>query len=103
MNKFTYSRAMDVSTAVQEISTKSQSKFIAGGTNIFDLIKENVERPNHLIDITRLPLKTITETPEGGLRLGALVSNAETAYHEEVESRYPLLSKAILAGASPQL
>jgi xanthine dehydrogenase YagS FAD-binding subunit len=66
-------------------------------------MKENVERPNRLIDINRLPLAEIRPTPEGGLRLGALVSNTGVAYHDEVERRYPLLSKAILAGASPQI
>jgi xanthine dehydrogenase YagS FAD-binding subunit len=66
-------------------------------------MKENVAHPGRLIDITRLPLDKIEETADGGLRLGALVKNADTAYNEQVEKRYPLLAKAILAGASPQL
>jgi xanthine dehydrogenase YagS FAD-binding subunit len=103
MNKFTYSRAQDAATAVADNVEIQHAKFIAGGTNIFDLIKENVERPDHLIDINRLPYKTIEENEGSGLRLGALVTNADTAYHPLVEQRYPLLSKAILAGASPQL
>src|SRR5207253_5434025 len=78
-------------------------KFIAGGKNLIDLMKENVERPGRLIDINRLPLVEIAPTAEGGLRLGALVTNTDVAYHHDVERRYPLLSKAILAGASPQL
>jgi xanthine dehydrogenase YagS FAD-binding subunit len=103
MNSFSYVRADDVATAVREMALDSTAKFIAGGTNLIDLMKENVAHPNRLIDITRLPLDQIEETPDGGLRLGALVKNADTAYNERVEKRYPLLAKAILAGASPQL
>lgn len=103
MNSFTYTRAGDVATAVREVSANGTAKFIAGGTNLIDLMKENVERPSRLIDINRLPLAHIQPGPDGGLRLGALVTNTDVAYHEEVERRYPLLSKAILAGASPQL
>jgi len=66
-------------------------------------MKENVARPDRLIDITHLPLNRIEDTDDGGLRLGALVTNAQTAYHAQVEKRYPLLSRAILSGASPQL
>ena len=65
---------------------------------MLDLMKENVARPARLIDITRLPLKAIEPTPDGGLRLGALATNADTAWHDEVARRYPLVSKAILAG-----
>jgi len=96
-------RATDVSDAVQAIATDHTAKFIAGGTNLLDLMKENVERPSRLIDITHLPLAEIEARADGGLRLGALATNTDVAYHEEVERRYPLLSKAILAGASPQL
>lgn len=103
MNSFTYSRPTDVTGAVQDVATQSEAKFIAGGTNLIDLMKENVEKPHHLVDISRLALNKIEENGEGGLRLGALVTNAATAYHAEVEKRYPLLSKTILAGASPQL
>ena len=103
MNSFTYMRAADVSDAVQAIATDHTAKFIAGGTNLLDLMKENVERPSRLIDITHLPLAEIEARADGGLRLGALATNTDVAYHEEVERRYPLLSKAILAGASPQL
>jgi xanthine dehydrogenase YagS FAD-binding subunit len=103
MNSFSYVRADDVATAVREMAMDSAAKFIAGGTNLIDLMKENVSHPSRLIDITRLPLDKIAETPDGGLRLGALVKNADTAYNEQVEKRYPLLAKAILAGASPQL
>jgi xanthine dehydrogenase YagS FAD-binding subunit len=103
MNSFSFAIARDIEGAVAEIGASANAKFIAGGTNLLDLMKENVARPSHLIDITRLPLERIEDTPEGGLRLGALVTNAETAYHAQVVSRYPLLSKAILAGATAQI
>jgi xanthine dehydrogenase YagS FAD-binding subunit len=103
MNNFSYARATDVKDAVAEVTAEKAAKFIAGGTNLLDLMKESVMTPPRLVDITRLPLGKIEETESGGLRLGALCTNAETAYHEQVERRYPLLSKAILAGASPQL
>lgn len=103
MLSFSFSKAADVANAVSEVSAQPGAKFIAGGTNLLDLMKIDVETPRHLVDITPLALKTIEGTDSGGLRLGALVSNADTAYHKEVESRYPLLSHAILAGASAQL
>lgn len=103
MNNFAYTRATEISGAISEISADEKAKFIAGGTNLIDLMKENVARPAKLIDINRLPLNKIEEIESGGLRVGALCTNAETAYHEQVEKRYPLLSKAILAGASAQL
>ena len=79
------------------------AKFIAGGTNLIDLMKENVARPTRLIDITGLPLTEIEETDEGGLLIGALVPNSDLAYDERITKRYPLLSSSILAGASAQL
>jgi xanthine dehydrogenase YagS FAD-binding subunit len=103
MNRFAYVRAGDVATAVAEAAGDPTARFIAGGTNLLDLMKENVERPGRVIDITRLALRDIEPLPDGGLRLGALATNAEVAYHRDVERRYPLLSEAILAGASPQL
>jgi len=103
MNSFSFAVAHNIEGALAEIGTSANAKFIAGGTNLLDLMKENVARPSHLVDITRLPLDRIEEGPEGGLRLGALVTNAETAYHPQVEARYPLLSKAILAGATAQI
>ena len=103
MNNFAYSRASDVADAVRQIAADHTARFIAGGTNLIDLIKENVERPTRLIDISRLPLDRIEDTAEGGLRLGALAANTTVAYHPEVERRYPLLASAILAGASAQL
>jgi xanthine dehydrogenase YagS FAD-binding subunit len=103
MINFQYSRATDVADAVRLLATDPKAKFIAGGTNLVDLMKENVERPSRLIDITRLPLKSVEATSDGGLRIGALVPNTDLAWHPQVESRYPMLSSAILAGASQQL
>jgi xanthine dehydrogenase YagS FAD-binding subunit len=103
MNNFGYTRASDIADAVRQIAADPAAKFIAGGTNLIDLMKENVARPSRLIDITHLPLKRIEETQDGGLRIGALVLNSDLAYHPQIETRYPLLGSAILAGASPQL
>jgi len=103
VNNFSYTRALDVPLAVREVAASHDAVFIAGGTNLIDLMKENVSRPSRLVDITRLPLNRIEELQDGGLRLGALVTNADTAYNALVERRYPILSRAILAGASPQL
>ena len=100
MNRFDYVRAGTVAEVVQAMA--GGGKVIAGGTNLVDLMKYNVERPERLIDITRLPLDAIEEH-EGGLRIGALVTNAMAAYDERVVSRYPVLADAILAGASGQL
>ncbi|MGI4778285.1 MAG: FAD binding domain-containing protein [Janthinobacterium lividum] len=102
MNRFEYAKAHDPAQAVRLAATPG-ARFLAGGTNLVDLLKENVERPGTVIDIRRLPLSGIEESSAGGLRIGALATNADTAYHPLVETRYPLLSSAILAGASPQL
>jgi len=101
MNPFSYTRPTGIDEAVGLFTP--DSRYIAGGTNLLDLMKENITHPEHLIDITRLPLKDIEETAEGGLRIGALVSNSDLAWNARIEQQYPLLSKAILAGASPQL
>jgi xanthine dehydrogenase YagS FAD-binding subunit len=103
MINFQYARADDVADAVRRIAADPTAKFIAGGTNLIDLMKEDVERPSRLIDISRLPLKSIEATSDGGLRIGALVPNSDLAWHPLIEKRYPLLSSAILAGASQQL
>ena len=102
MIRFEYARAGDVAEAVHRGSLGA-TRFLAGGTNLVDLMKENVERPEHVVDINRLPLGEIEELEGGGLRLGALASNNRTAYDPRVAARYPLLASAILAGASPQL
>src|SRR5215469_8067064 len=103
MINFEYARASDVADALRLITADAGAKFIAGGTNLIDLIKSDVERPTRLVDISRLPLNKIEELASGGLRIGALVSNSDLAYHPLVERRYPVLASAILAGASPQL
>ena len=103
MNSFTFTQATAVEAAVQDNAAHAGAAYIGGGTNLIDLMKENVARPTHLIGLKKLGLDTIENTPDGGLRLGALATNADTAWHPEVEKRYPLLNQAILAGASPQL
>jgi xanthine dehydrogenase YagS FAD-binding subunit len=103
MINFQYSRANDLADAVRQIAADPSAKFIAGGTNLIDLMKEDVERPSRLIDITRLPLNSVEETRKGGLLIGALVPNSDLAYHPLVAQRYPMLASAILAGASAQL
>jgi xanthine dehydrogenase YagS FAD-binding subunit len=103
MNNFRFSRAGDVADAIRLLAAEPAAKLIAGGTNLIDLMKENVERPSRLIDISRLPLRDIEETADGGLRVGALVPNSDLAHDPRIEQRYPLLASAILAGASAQL
>jgi xanthine dehydrogenase YagS FAD-binding subunit len=103
MISFEYSRSTEVADAVRQIAADPKAKFIAGGTNLIDLMKKDVERPSRLIDISRLPLNAIEETREGGLRIGALVPNSDVAYHPLIARRYPVLACAVLAGASQQL
>jgi xanthine dehydrogenase YagS FAD-binding subunit len=102
MKPFTYKRATEQSEAVREIAGSGNAKFLAGGTNLIDLMKMNVQQPDELIDINRLALKKIEQTPTG-LRIGALTSNSEVANNNLVRANYPVLSEALLAGASPQL
>jgi xanthine dehydrogenase YagS FAD-binding subunit len=101
MKPFAYIRATNQQAALQAI-VQENAKFLAGGTNLIDLMKDNVEQPGRLVDINRLELTQILER-DGGLRLGALAKNSDTANHRLVRERYPLISQAILAGASPQL
>lgn len=104
MNPFAYSRATDAAQAVSAIPAKPHSKFLGGGTNLIDLMKMGVETPANVVDITRLPLAQIEELPDGkGVRIGALARNSDVAQHPLIVQRYPLLSQALLAGASPQL
>jgi xanthine dehydrogenase YagS FAD-binding subunit len=103
MINFEYARASSVADAVREMAASPGAKFVAGGTNLVDLMKMDVEKPAKLIDVTRLPLDKVEETPSGGLRIDALVRNSDLAYHPQVERRYPVLSSALLAGASQQL
>jgi xanthine dehydrogenase YagS FAD-binding subunit len=104
MNRFSYARPDNLAGAVQEVAAGPVARVIAGGTNLVDLMKYNVERPSRLIDITRVSgMGAIEPTADGGLRIGALVTNSTVAYDQHVTARYPLLASAILAGASAQL
>ena len=103
MNNFDYARATDIADAVRRIAADAGARFVAGGTNIIDLMKEGVARPSRLIDITHLPLDRVDDTADRGLRIGALVRNSDLAWHPQIEARYPLLASALLAGASAQL
>ncbi|HEY3769645.1 MAG TPA: xanthine dehydrogenase family protein subunit M [Candidatus Angelobacter sp.] len=103
MNPFEYRRAKDPQAAIDAAGPAAHAKFLAGGTNLVDLMKNGVEQPQRLVDINRLELAAIEPLPNGGLRLGALARNSDTANHPAVRQHYPLLSRAILSGASPQL
>ena len=102
MKAFTYQRA-DSAVHAAAAAVKPGAKIIAGGTNLLDLMKLQVETPSNLVDINRLPLDKIEETPDGGLRIGALVRNSDLAADPRVRQRYGVLSRALLAGASAQL
>jgi len=102
MKAFTYQRANSAADAAAA-AVKPGAKIIAGGTNLLDLMKLQVETPSALIDINRLPLDKIEDTPDGGLRVGALVRNSDLAADPRVRQRYGVLSRALLAGASAQL
>jgi xanthine dehydrogenase YagS FAD-binding subunit len=103
MKAFTYERATSPAAAAAAAAATPGAKFIAGGTNLLDLMKLQIETPVHLIDVNRLGLDEITATPEGGLRIGALVRNTDLAANDRVRRDYALLSRALLAGASGQL
>ncbi|MGJ5748725.1 xanthine dehydrogenase YagS FAD-binding subunit [Streptomyces puniciscabiei] len=103
MREFDYRRASDVAGAVALLGADPDTRFLGGGTNLVDLMKSGVERPARLVDIRELPLDQIEPTPEGGLRIGATVTNGDLAAHPEVRRRYPALAQAVLAGASGQL
>lgn len=102
MRSFKYERAIDAASAVRTVSANQTAKFLAGGTNLIDLMKEYVERPGELVDISGLNLAQITAT-SNGISIGALAKNTDTANHPLVRQQFPLLSMAILAGASAQL
>src|SRR4051812_32971135 len=102
MNSFTYKRAATQAEAIREVAANNGAKFLAGGTNLVDLMKMRVQQPSELVDINRLALKKIERIPQG-LRIGALASNSEVAHHSLVRESFPVLSEALLAGASPQL
>lgn len=103
MRPFTYERVSTPAAAVAAALARPGAKFIAGGTNLLDLMKLEIETPPHLIDVGPLGLDTIEEMEDGGLRIGALVTNTDLASHDRVRRDYGVLSRAIVAGASGQL
>jgi xanthine dehydrogenase YagS FAD-binding subunit len=103
VREFLYDRAPDVSGALALLDTDPDARFLAGGTNLVDLMKTGVERPARLVDVRELALDDIEVTADGGLRIGATVTNSDLAAHPEVRRRYPALAQAVLAGASGQL
>jgi xanthine dehydrogenase YagS FAD-binding subunit len=103
MKPFTYERANSPAQAAAVAASRGGAKFIAGGTNLLDLMKLEIEAPAHLIDVNHLALDKIESTPDGGLRIGALVRNTDLAADERVRRDYGVLSRAMLAGASGQL
>jgi xanthine dehydrogenase YagS FAD-binding subunit len=102
MKPFAYLRATEQDTAISTVAGDPHSKFIGGGTNLLDLMKDHVEQPDRLVDINALPLAKI-ETIANGVRIGAMARNSDVAYDATIRDRFPLLSEALLAGASPQL
>jgi xanthine dehydrogenase YagS FAD-binding subunit len=103
MKAFAYSRADDVEAAIRLISGNGPAKFLGGGTNLVDLMREGIEQPAHLVDVSRLPLAQIEERPDGSVRIGALVRNSHLAGNRLIRGRYPVLSQAIVMGASGQI
>ena len=102
MRAFDYLRAEKVEDVLAALADRN-TRCLAGGTNLLDLMKGHVEQPTRLVDITRLPLRGIDALPDGGMRIGALVPNSDLANHPRVRERFPLLAQALVAGASPQL
>ena len=103
MKPFTFIQADNKDTAIAEVSSHTGAKFIGGGTNLVDLMRENIEQPDLLVDITRLPLTNVEEKEDGSVTIGALVRNSHLAAHAIIRHRYPVLSEALLNGASGQL
>lgn len=103
MHPFSYAQASEEQAAIAAVSPNPDAKFLAGGTTLIDLMKLNVETPGHLADITALPLSTVEQLADGGVRIGALVKNSDLAHDPAIQKNYPVLSEALLSGASPQL
>ncbi|NVB79094.1 MAG: xanthine dehydrogenase family protein subunit M [Kofleriaceae bacterium] len=104
MKPFTYQRTTDATAALAALAAAGPgAKFISGGTNLLDLMKLDIEQPTHLVDISRLPMAAIEERPGGEMRIGAQARNSDVAVDDRIRARYPLLSQALLAGASTQL
>src|SRR5689334_2911980 len=102
MQPFSYVRADDAAAAIKQASGEARARFLAGGTNLVDFMKLNVETPTRLVDINPLPLTKI-EVTDAGVRIGAMVRNSDLAYHEAIRKRYPVLSEALLSGATAQI
>lgn len=102
MKRFEYIRALEPQQAVM-FAEPTEASFIAGGTNLLDLMKFEIETPLKLVDITRMPLEQVETTSDGGVRIGTLVTNSDLAAHPRIIANYPVLSRAILAGATGQL
>ena len=102
MEPFKFTRAQDQHAAIASAAMQS-AKYIAGGTNVLDLMKLNIESPKQLVDINRLPLDKVEQLPNGNIRIGALVRNSDLAYHPVIKKNFPVLSEALLSGASAQL
>ncbi|MEU8361254.1 xanthine dehydrogenase family protein subunit M [Nonomuraea sp. NPDC048882] len=103
MKPFAYVKPVDVEAALRAVATEPGAKFLGGGTNLVDLMREGIEQPQTVVDVTGLPLDTVEDLPDGGLRIGALVRNSTLAADPRVRDRYPALSQALLSGASGQL
>ncbi|MGI4939749.1 MAG: FAD binding domain-containing protein [Janthinobacterium lividum] len=103
MRAFTYERPADMAAAAQAVARRPGAKFIAGGTNLLDLMKLEIETPTHLVDVQDLGLNRIEDTPDGGLRIGASVTNTDLAADGRVRKNYAVLTRSIVAGASGQL
>ena len=103
MEAFQYKDAPSVNAAISASAAQPGGRFVAGGTTLIDLMKVDVETPRVLVDINHLPLTQVESTSDGGVRIGAMVRNSDLANHELIKQHYPVLSQALLSGASPQL
>ncbi|MDC0709980.1 xanthine dehydrogenase family protein subunit M [Stigmatella sp. ncwal1] len=103
MHPFHYEQPQELGSSVERVSRAQEASFLAGGTGLLDLMKLGVETPALLVDVRKLPLAQIQELPDGGVRLGALARNSDVAHHPLIRERYPVLSEALLAGASGQI
>ncbi|MFL9843952.1 FAD binding domain-containing protein [Flavobacterium rhizosphaerae] len=103
MRPFNFISATDKKEALNAVSTKKSSKYLGGGTNLVDLMKENVERPGTIIEVANLDYKTVDQSNRGGYTIGAMLSNSETANHDLIRTQYPLLSMAMLSAATAQI
>ncbi|RZL12227.1 MAG: xanthine dehydrogenase family protein subunit M, partial [Pedobacter sp.] len=103
MRPFTYTGAKSTAAALQAANANPYSHYLGGGTNLLDLMKEDVEQPNELIEVTDLEHKQVVRNEKGGLTIGGMLSNSETANHRDVRTQYPLLSMAMLSAATAQI